>query len=339
MRIFGPAAAALVAMLYGVPAANAEPLQIKVGWATITHMQPSIDLLQKRHPELFHHFGKTYVAEGVHYRGSTPQIQALAINELQIAAFGPEAFVLAVRNAHLDVRVVGDVFQDGVSGYRSITYVVRANSPIRKVEDLKGHSVASNAIGSFGDTAMRVMLHKHGIKDSDITTVETSFGNMPAMLDDGKVDLINLLPQYEHFLTDGKYRKLFTAADGEGRIQAQIWAMRADFIAAHRAALIDFFEDHIRAVQWLLNPANHKEAVAIAAELTKAPPQRLDYMYTKNDSYHAPDARPDIPATQKSIDVNVQLGLLKKGLTISPKYIDLSLVNAANKRIASHSGG
>ncbi len=153
------------------------------------------------------------------------------------------------------------------------------------------------------------------------------------------MDLINLLPQFQRFLTDGKYRALFTAADGEGRIQGQIWAMRADFIAAHRAALIDFFEDHVRAVQWLLNPANHKEAVAIAAAIAKTSPEKLDYMYTKNDSYHAPDARPDIPATQKSIDINVQLGLLKKGLKIAPKYVDLSLLDAANKRVAAHTGG
>ena len=69
----------------------------------------------------------------------------------------------------------------------------------------------------------------------------------PAMLDDAKVDLINLLPQYHYMLKQGKYRVLFQAKDGEGRIQAVLWAMRANVLAEHRAAVVDFLEDHLRA--------------------------------------------------------------------------------------------
>jgi NitT/TauT family transport system substrate-binding protein len=334
------AAAAAIAVLCSTAASQADPLQIKIGWATTpTHMQPIIDALQKKHPEVFHHFGKSYVAEGVRFQGSTPQIQALAINDLAIAAFGPEALALSINNAHLDVRMVADVFQDGVPGYRTVQYVVRADSPIQKVEDLKGKKVASNAIGSFGDSAMRVMLHKHGISDRDVTTVETNFPNMPAMLIDGKVDLINLLPQFDHFLKEGKFRILFTAAQGEGRIQAQLWAMRADFIKAHRPALVDFFEDHIRAVQWLLAPAHHKEVVEMIAEATKAKPEAVEFAYTKGDSYHAPDARPDIAGTQKAIDLQVELGLMQQGIKVAPKHVDLSLVDEANKRLGAANGG
>ena len=339
MRVIVTAAcAACVAFTAcGASAAFADPLQIRIGWATTpTHMQPLIDELQKRHADVFPLFGKSYVAAGLRFQGSTPQIQALAINELEIAAFGPSALTLAVNNAHLDVAIVADVFQDGVPGYTSVHYVVRADSPIRQVEDLKGKSVASNAIGSFGDSAMRVMFRRHDISDRDVTTVETNFANMPAMLDDGKVELINLVPQYTYLLKQGKYRLLFSAVDGEGRIQAQIWAMRTDFIAAHRPALIDFFEDHIRAVQWLQAPEHHDEAVAIAAAVTKGAPDTLAFLYTSEDSYHAPDARPDIAGTQAAIDNDVKLGIIAKGLTVSPHYVDLSLVDEANARLKTH---
>jgi ABC-type nitrate/sulfonate/bicarbonate transport system substrate-binding protein len=156
---------------------------------------------------------------------------------------------------------------------------------------------------------------------------------MPAMLDAGKVDLINLVPQLHYLLNEGKYRVLFTAVQGEGRIQAQLWAMRADVIAAHRPALVDFLEDHIRAVQWLLDPAHHAETVAMTAALTKAKPDTLDYMYTKEDSFHAPDGRPDVAATQHAIDVELKSGLIKQGLKVAPKYVDLSPVEEAGKRL------
>ena len=314
--------------------AQAEPWKMRVGWVTTPgHMQPIIDALQKKHPELFHHFGQSYIAQGVRFQGTTPQIQALAINELEVAAFGPEALALAVKNARLDVRAIADVFQDGVPGYGSITYVVRADSPIKKVEDLRGKNLATNAIGSFGDSAMRIMLRQHGLTDRDFTSVETNFANMPAMLDDGKVDFINLVPQYQYMLRQGKYRTLFTAADGEGRIQAVLWAMRADQIAAHRAALVDFLEDHVRAVQWLLAPAHHQEAVEIAVEVTHAKPETLDFMYTKGDSYHAPDGRPDIAATQHALDVEMKYGIIKESMTVAPTYVDLSPIDEANKRL------
>ncbi len=328
------ALAAALGVASAASSAQAEPWTIRVGWATTpTHMQPIIDALQKRHPDLFHHFGKSYVAQGVRFQGSTPQIQALAINELEIAAFGPEALALAVNNARLDVRMVADVFQDGMPGFASVTYVVRTDSPIKSVEELRGKNLATNAIGSFSDSAMRIMLRQHGLMDRDFISVETNFSNMPAMLDDGKVDLINLVPQYGYMLRQGKYRLLFTAQDGEGHIQAQLWAMRADVIAAHRPALVDFLEDHIRAVQWLLAPAHHTETVAIAAEVTKAKPETLDYMYTKGDSFHAPDARPDVAATQHALDVELKSGLIQQGLAVAPNSVDLSSVEEANKRL------
>jgi len=314
--------------------ARAEPWKIRVGWVTApTHMQPIIDALQKRRPELFPNAGKSYVVESVHFQGTTPQIQALAINELEIASFGPEALALAVGNAHLDVRMIADVFQDGVPGYTSVTYVVRKDSPIHKVEDLRGKAVASNAIGSFGDSAMRIMMRKHGLSDADFTTVEVKFPTMPAMLDEGKVEMINLLPKFRYMLTQGKYRVLFTGADSEGRIQAVLWAMRADVIAAHRPALVDFLEDHVRAVRWLLDPAHHEETVALVSEVTKQASDQVAYVYTKDDTYHSPDGLPDVQATQRALDVELQYHLIKQAITISPKYVDLGPIKEADRRL------
>ena len=69
---------------------------------------------------------------------------------------------------------------------------------------------------------------------------------MFAMIEGDKVDLIPALPQDLKRIADaGKYRTLFTAGDARGPAETVAWAMRASFIAQHRAALVDFFEDHL----------------------------------------------------------------------------------------------
>ena len=315
--------------------AIAEPLTIRVGWVvTPGHLTPLIEALGKKQPELFQHLGKSYVLQAVHFQGTTPEIQAQAINELEIASFSTAALALAITNAKLDERVVADVVADGIPGHFSEYFVVRADGPIKTIEDVKGHRIATNTIGSASDAAMRTMFRKHGVKDSDFTTVETNFANMPAMIEGDKLGMIGVLPQCaKGIIGNDKYRVLFTARDAVGPTQAVMWAMRAEIIAAHRPAVVDFFEDHIRAVRWFLDPKNREEALAITADVTKLSKDKLAFAFTKEDFYHSPDARPELESVQKEIDESVELGVLPKRVEISPKYVDLSLIEEAKRRI------
>src|SRR5215467_4154570 len=130
------AAATLIGMTGGVAA---DPLAIRVGWVqTPGHMAPIVEALAKRHPELFKHLGQSYVMQPIHFNGTTPQIQAQAIGELEIASQAASALALAITNAHLDERVVADVVSDGRDGYFSEYFVVMADGPIKQIEDVKG---------------------------------------------------------------------------------------------------------------------------------------------------------------------------------------------------------
>ncbi len=329
------AAAAIALAAVSATAARADPLPIRVGWVvTPGHLAPLIEELGKRQPAVFKHLGKSYVMQAVHFQGTTPEIQAQAINELEVASFSSAALALAITNAKLDERLVADVVGDGMNGYFSGTYIVRADAPINKVEDLKGKRVAINTIGSAADQAMRTMLHRHGLKDSDFTTVETNFANMPAMIEDAKVDMIIVLPQFAGGVLDNpKYKVLFTGRDAVGPTQAVMWAIRSEVIKAHRAELVDFFEDHIRARRWFLDPKNHDAALAITSDVTKLPKEKLEFAFTKGDFYRSPDARPDIASVQKEINESVELKVLPKQVEISPQHADLSLIEEAKKRI------
>src|SRR5665213_574565 len=118
------------------------------------------------------HMGQSYTLEPVLYRGTPPMITALANGELEIADLAYSSLGIAIQNAGLDdLRVISDEFQDGVPGYYSNEFFVLKDGPIKKVEDLKGKVVATNAAGSGVDIASRAMLRKHGLEDKrDYTT-------------------------------------------------------------------------------------------------------------------------------------------------------------------------
>ena len=169
--------------------AHAEPVKIRSAWVAPVSNWASIVLEKK---DLAKHLGKSYTLEAVRFAGTPPMITALANGELEIANLAYSTFPLAVQNANLDdLRVIADEFQDGVAGFHTNEFSVLKDSPIKKVEDLKGKVIATNAIGSAVDIASRAMLKKHGLEDKrDYTIVEAPFPTMKAMLQEKKADLV-----------------------------------------------------------------------------------------------------------------------------------------------------
>ena len=70
----------------------------------------------------------------------------------------------------------------------------------------------------------------------------------------------------------------------------------------------------------------------IASKITKAPPERFGWLFTKNDTYRDPNLMPDLDALQRNVDTMQELGFVKKKIDIK-KYADLSLVEEAAKRL------
>jgi NitT/TauT family transport system substrate-binding protein len=311
--------------------ARAEPLKITEGWVAPGNWA-SIWLQKK---DLARHFGTSYVMVPEHYVGTPPMVTALANNQVAIANLAYSTLGIAIGNAGLDdLRIVSDEFQDGVAGYYSQEFMVRKDGPIRRIEDLKGKVVATNAEGSAVDVAMKAMLHKHGLEPNrDYTIVEAPFPAMRAMLAEKKVDLIPaVIPfSYDPALR-GIARDLFVQKDAIGVADMVVWVARKPFIEQNRAALVDFFEDTLRITHWYEDPANHQAAMQILGDLVKRPPAIFDWAFTHRDVYHDPDLVPNLDALQKNVDLTHDLGFAKTSINVK-KYADLSIVEEAAKRL------
>ena len=286
-------------------------------------------------PGLAPHAGKSYIPELTHFAGTPAEMTALATGELDCAALAYSTFALGIENAGMaDLRVIGDEFQDGVPEYHTNAFVVRKDSPIHTVEELKGKILASNQVGSAIDMALRAMLAKHHLQDKrDLTIIEVRFPDQKAMLKEGKVDLItSVLPFGRDPELMATSRPLFTQEEAIGRSQMIIRVARDKFLQKHREVMVDFLEDYLHALHYLTDPAHHQEAVKLVAEVTKQQPSFFEgWIFTDKDYYRDPKAQPDLEALQKNVDLQHQLGFLRSPLDVK-KYADLSIVTEAAQR-------
>ena len=208
-------------------------------------------------PGLAPHAGKTYIPELTHFAGTPAEMTALATGDLDCAALAYSTFALGIENAGMkDLRIIADEFQDGVPGYHTNDFVVRKDSPIKTVEDLKGKILASNQTGSAVDMALRAMLAKHHLQDKrDLTIIEVRFPDQKAMLKEGKVDLITaVLPFGQDPELLSMSRSLFTQDEAMGRSQMIVRVARDGFLQKHRAEMVDFLEDYLHALHYLQRP-------------------------------------------------------------------------------------
>ncbi|HXX26500.1 MAG TPA: ABC transporter substrate-binding protein [Pseudolabrys sp.] len=331
MRFLKLVLAGACALAFSV-SANAEPVKIRMSWVAPLANWGSV-ILEK--PDLLTHMGKSYTLESTRYQGTPQMITAIANNELEVASLAYSSFAIAIENAGLDdLRVISDEFQDGVPGYFSQQYYVRKDSGINKVEDLKGKVLGTNGGGSAVDIALRAMMHKHGMEEKrDYTLLEGPLPAMPAMLGEKKADLIPAVLPFAlnpKLKEDGKV--LFTLADAMGPTQMIVFAARKSFIDKNRTAMVDFMEDLVRVARWYLDPKNHEEVAQIASKLTKAPPERFGWVFTKADCYRNADLLPNLDALQHNVDTTQELGFVKKKIDVK-KYADLSLVKEAVARL------
>jgi sulfonate transport system substrate-binding protein len=328
------AASLLMAALLVPQAQAAEPLKISIGWVVISG--DMIPLVFEK-PDILKHYGRTYTVEPMRFQGTSTQITALAANELDIASLAYSSLPLAIENAHLDdLRIIADGFQDGHPGYGSLEYKVRNDGSVKRVEDLKSKIMGINVIGAAVDIGGRAVLAKHGLNfPQDYSIVEAPFPALGAMLLEKKADVVALGPPFNYApdIEKGAHT-LFVMRDGMGASQMIVMVARKGFLEKNRVALDDFFDDAVRGIHWMQDPANREAAIKFVSGAAKQPESMFEpYFLTKKDEYHDPNAKPDLDALQRNIDAEVKLGFIKHTLDVK-KYADLSFVERAAQRYA-----
>ena len=316
----------------------AAPLKIRIGYQA---MVDKLAILAENRRDIATHLGKSYTIDLALFNASSLEVTALLTGDIDIATLGYSSLGIALDGAEMkDLRLIADGYRDGVDGFYSNDFMVLKDSPIQKVEDLKGKVLASNGAGSVVDIAMRYMLKKHGLQDRrDYVMVEAALPTMMAMLQQRKADLVTMNSMYAH---DPKIvaatRALFREKDALGITEFAFYCARTGFLERNKAALEDFMEDFIRITRWTLDPNNRSEAIKIFAKQSRQNEDVLStyFLQPDKDVYRDLDARPDVQALQRNLDAMSELGFLKSKIDVAP-YVDLAILEAAVARVGTPS--
>ena len=328
------AAAGAIAAVLCLQAAEADPVRLRVDWTVVPEQfAPLIPGVRDYGPNVYRHYGLSYVVEPIRLAGGGVTLTALAVGETHVSTLSPQALVLGIVNAKLDLRAIAQQISTEVPGYLHTSFWVKKDR-IGTLDDLRGKIVGVNSLGSNTDAAAEIVLSSHGLKaPRDYQIVEVAFPSQLPSLRAGKIDAAVLVPPFNMDAeADATLKPLFSLGDAFGPLETSMWVAKADFVDKHRAALVDFLEDNLRMRRWMLDPKTRNDAIRLLSDVSKLPVEKFaGWAYTGKDYYYDPNAMIDVTRLQKNVDDMKRAGILPAAIDVSP-YVDLSLAREAAAR-------
>lgn len=204
-----------------------------------------------------------------------------------------------------------------------------ANPEIKTIADLKGKSVAVDAATTGYAFVLYKMLQQAGLNEGDYTVDKVGSTSQRAeALMQNKTAATILTTPLELAPEARGYRRLANATEAIGPYTAVSGAARRSWAKSHRAELVGFIRAYVRALDWIADPANRAEAVAIyRKQLPQAPEaaamKAWDALVTSGEGF-AKRAKLDPAGMATVLKLRSEFGRPQRQLADVNKYVDES---------------
>lgn len=172
----------------------------------------------------------------------------------------------------MDVRVVAgnSIVSDEID---TSGVLVRDDSGIEDLSDLKGRTVAFDSLGAGGSSEFYAALDEAGVSAEEVNSVALPYASMATSLENGQVDaVIPSEPFYSQLIADDG-NQIIANPVRETRAGAPItlWAATDAWLDENADAAEAFVEALQKAVEFYEDPANIEGIAKIRAEVTQVP--------------------------------------------------------------------
>jgi len=251
--------------------------------------------------------GEGVTVEATPFKGGSLIAMAVEAGQLDAGWSNTVSLALALDRG-FDFAILAPGAFEVAPDHRSHSLLVRADSPVRSVADLRGKTVAINTLGNINEVAVAALAAESGLDRDDVRLVEVPFPQMIPALENGSVDAVLVL---EPFVTLG-------ASGGRTRVlePAALRAFGDRFLIASWFAARRWIDAHPEAAK-AFRRAMRKASAAIAAD-----PARAREILTRHTGLDAELAKAvTLPAfeerirdadVQPLIDLAARFGLLSK---------------------------
>jgi ABC-type nitrate/sulfonate/bicarbonate transport system substrate-binding protein len=217
------------------------------------------------------------------------------------------------------------------SGFASI-----ASAPaVKSFAELKGRTVAVDAMTTGYAFVVREILARNGIAETDVTYARAGgTANRYRDLLAGKQDATLLRTPFELLVRERGYNVLATA-ESLGSYQGTAGIARRSWAAGHERELVGFIRGYRAGIDWLYDRANRDvvEAILIAniRDMTPALAKKSYDLLLADNGGITRDAALDVDGIRTVLTLRSKYGLPKKTLTDPAKYVDLAYYEKAAK--------
>ena len=255
--------------------------------------------LMSARPDLTPNQGKRYQLKQILFQANPERFQAYLAGELD-AGTGPGMTIIPARAQGMDIKIVASVCLEAKGDqYFSTTYMVKDDSPIKSIKDLKGGTIGVVGIRTATDLWARAGLINAGLKpDADVKVVPMAFPVIGDAVRTGKVTAGTFVePFYSAERAKGGLRTLFTAVDAVGYDHELLDIFFGEkFLKQHPDAVRAFLSDYVAVTKWYLANTEQGKRDLHKAGFVRTPLE----VYLKNaDWKRDPNARVNVESLKK----------------------------------------
>jgi ABC-type nitrate/sulfonate/bicarbonate transport system substrate-binding protein len=293
----------------------AKPVTIRMGWGIPAE---EIHYVMIADPSKAPNNGRYYTVEWNQFAGTALGVQGIAAGTLDAATVGSLSITNALDQG-ADIVIAGEFIEER-SPFFSTTWMVRKDSGIKTVADLKGKNVATSAIGGSTD-----YIQDYYIRDkaklspgTDYKKIDLPFAQQREALAAGRID-VGLFPQpfYNIAMATGLFAPLFKLTDVQNPFVQLLQGFSGDFIRKNPVTVRKFMEDWVTVANYVNDPANRTAVIATTASTMKFPAAVLDkFMLTSEDFYRPVHGGVNLRALQSNWDFFHREGGFKKPLQV-----------------------
>jgi len=285
----------------------------------------------------------------------TPSTGAPNIDFVRTLLSPPQA-VIAVENGELQINDcvgLGSVAQAWAKGAHNAiivavngvlpAYVIIGSKSIKRLEDLKGKTLASNGPQTTATQAIVTIL-KGGANlepDRDYSFVVAATGTARmAALTSGKVDAVSSYPSISYHLADDGYPILGTERQYSPNYVQGALLVNRQWAQANRPLLVSIIKTMLQVGHWLKDPAKKSEVLAKLAVTTmdgaKLGPDYAQRIYNDIIAVNGgvlEDAYADRALFTGTLKLLTDRGLISKIDYPLDKMVDYSYLNQARREL------